>query len=324
MIYVDTGNESAARNFGTEYYFAAERIMDDDVFLFWRTRPTLMIGKYQNMYEEIDLPYARERGIDVVRRLSGGGTIFTDRGSFQYSFIGRGGREIDFSEYMEPVCTALRRLGIRAERDGRNDITADGRKISGNAQYKAAGRTVHHGSLLFSADIDEMERATRLPDYKISSKSIKSVRSRVANISELLPSPMSPEEFAEYMIGELSSGNVLTPSDDERRRIGELSAELFPELSAGRAEGAPPFDFEETMRFGGGTVIIGLTVRRGTVTEASVRGDFFSADGTDTLVKCLCGTEFSREPLREAIERSGFGALGITASELAERFCERL
>lgn len=324
MIYIDTGTESAALNFGVEYYFAAERIMDDDVFLFWRTRPTLMIGKYQNMYEEIDLPYVRKNGIDVVRRLSGGGTIYTDRGSFQYSFIGRGGREIDFSKYIDPVCTALHSLGVPAERDGRNDITAFGRKISGNAQYKAGERTVHHGSILYSADIEEMERATRLPDYKINSKGIKSVKSRVANISDLMSSPMSPEEFAEYMINSLSEGRTYVPDPEEWIRIGRISSERFPQLSDGSAEAAPPFDFEETLRFPGGTVIIGLTVKHGTVTNASVRGDFFSADGTDPLVDALCGTEFSREPLRSAISESGFGALGITAYELAERFCEHL
>ena len=153
MIYVDTKSVDPYFNFGAEYYFAAEKDAGDAVLLLWSTSPTLMLGKYQNAWEEIDLAYAEEKGINLVRRLSGGGTIYTDGGGLQYSFIRRdGSREISFDEYMEPVVSALNSLGIPAERGGRNDILLGSKKISGNAQFKLRGSTVHHGSLLFDTD----------------------------------------------------------------------------------------------------------------------------------------------------------------------------
>ena len=126
--------------------------------------------------------------------MSGGGTIYTDEGGWQYTFIQRDEEhEIRFQEFMEPVIRALRSLGLPAEFNGRNDILVGGRKISGNAQYKLAGSTVHHGSLLFDTDIEEMVRSTTVDPYKIISKSIRSVRERVTNIRHHLSTDMDAE-----------------------------------------------------------------------------------------------------------------------------------
>lgn len=322
MIYIDTGRESAARSLAAEYYFAAEKILDDDVFLFWQTKPTLVVGKYQNVYEEIDIKYVREHGINVIRRLSGGGTVYLDAGSFLYSYVGKGDGEISFERYLTPVCNALRSLGVPAECDGRNDITAYGRKISGNSQYKTGGRTVHHGTILFDGDIDVMERATRLPNYKITSKSIKSVRSRVVNIAELLPNPMSAREFADFMISSLAGDKIYVPDDADWSRISTLAEEMFPPQALA-AENKLPFDMEREITFeGAGSIIISVTVRNDVITSAHVRGDFFSVGGVGPLTDALCGVPFRREDVYSAIADSSFEALGISAQALAERFSE--
>ena len=132
--------------------------------------------------------------------MSGGGTIYTDLGGWQFTFIDYGDTdEIHFQEYIAPVIDALRALGIPAEFNGRNDLVIEGRKFSGNAQYKLGGNTVHHGSLLYATDIAQMVAATTVDEYKILSKSIKSVRDRVTNISEHMQTPLSPEAFKEHM-----------------------------------------------------------------------------------------------------------------------------
>ena len=123
MIYIETGSDNVYHNFGLELYFAAEKKLDEPVLLFWRTTPTLMVGKYQNTLEEINQSYAEQHGIQVVRRLSGGGTIYTDPGGWQFTFIDYNeDAQITFTQYIAPVVDALRALGVPAEFNGRNDL----------------------------------------------------------------------------------------------------------------------------------------------------------------------------------------------------------
>ena len=234
MIYIETGSTDVYYNFALEYYFTLEKRLPETVFLFWRTTPTLMVGKYQNVLEEINKPYADEHGIHLVRRMSGGGTIYTDMGGWQFTFIQhKEAGEIEFGQYIAPVIDALREMVVSASFNGRNDLTIDGKKFSGNAQYRLGDCIVHHGSLLFDTDIEQMVASTTVDSYKITSKSIKSVRDRVTNISEHLPSPMDAETFKETMAAPLH-----TPS---RRRTTPASGR-----SPGSSSGAGSGFSEET------------------------------------------------------------------------------
>ncbi len=322
MIYIETGTDDVYLNFGVEYYFAAEKQLGEDVLLLWSTTPTIMLGKYQNPYEEIDLSYASAKGIHLVRRLSGGGAIYTDGGGFQYSFIGGGGEDIEFERYMIPIVEALRKMGVEAESSGRNDIMANGRKISGNAQFKASGRTVHHGSLLFSTNIEEMERATALPEYKIRSKAIKSVRDRVVNISDLkgmrerYPTPTS---FKKKLLTLLPVSGEYVLTDADLSRVRSIAETKFRD-EKNIFGSSPNFTIEKECRTPGGTIIFGFEVKRGIVSDASVRGDFFSADsdGVDSLRSSLIGLQFKPEAIKRAVASSDFNIYGITSSDLSE------
>lgn len=138
MIYIETGSTDVCYDFALEYYFTLEKRLSDTVFLFWRTTPTLMVGKYQNVLEEVDKPYADAHGIRIVRRMSGGGTIYTDLGGWQFSFIQhRETGEIEFSQYIMPVLEALEEMGVHAAFNGRNDLTIQGRKFSGQRPVPA-------------------------------------------------------------------------------------------------------------------------------------------------------------------------------------------
>ncbi|MBR7033147.1 MAG: lipoate--protein ligase [Clostridia bacterium] len=320
MIFVDTGSRDAAFNFGAEYYFAAERDLLAPVFMLWSTAPTLMIGKYQNVFEEVDLAFAREKGIKITRRLSGGGTIYTDEGGFQYTFIEKGGELIDFSEYMRPVAEALRRMGVPAEISGRNDMLLDGKKISGNAQFKLGGKTVHHGSLLFDTDLDMMERASRPPEYKITSKSIKSVRDRVTNIKKAAGLDMTAERFADELvrrIAEVSGGMEryeLTAED--RKRIEELADAHFRDRDSVFLH-SPAFDVEKVCHLPGGTVKLLFSVKNGVIKDVAAQGDFFSGDGTDAL-RALIGTPFEKDAVCAKIKNSSLSIWGVDNAALAQ------
>ncbi len=303
MIYIETGSLNVYYNFALEYYFTVEKKLPDTVFLFWRTTPTLMVGKYQNVLEEVNKPYADQHGIKLVRRMSGGGTIYTDLGGWQFTFIQhQDAREIQFRQYIVPVIDALRELGVDAAFNGRNDLTIGGRKFSGNAQYRLADCIVHHGSLLFDSDIRQMVASTTVDRYKILSKSIRSVRDRVTNIAEHLPIPMKTEDFKERMVHHIMAGSTavyqVTAEDDAR--IRQIAQEKFDNWE--RICGADPkFNINRTGRFAGGKMQFKIDVQKGVIRGVSVYGDFFSTLGAQTIGAALVGCRYDRSAVLEAL-----------------------
>ncbi|MFC2662593.1 MAG: lipoate--protein ligase [Eubacterium sp.] len=326
MIWIETGSTDVYYNFGLEYYFTVEKRMPEPVFLFWQTTPTLMIGKYQNTREEIDLDYADAHGIHIVRRLSGGGTIYTDEGGWQYSFITQGDAgEIDFQKYLTPVLKALRDLGVPAEFNGRNDLTADGRKFSGTAQYKLKDATVHHGSLLFDTDVEAMVKATTVDEYKLVSKGIRSIRSRVCNLSEFLPEGMTAQEFKKLMVSAIlgDDGTVYTVTPEDDARIRQLGDEKFRSWDAVYGHD-PKFQLVQKKRFPGGQLRAALNVKKGKIDQIRFTGDFFSASDIQALEKRLQGVEFRKDEILPVVRESlaGGGIMGITPEQVVETIIE--
>ncbi|MBR4205621.1 MAG: lipoate--protein ligase [Clostridia bacterium] len=323
MIYIDTRSEDIAYNLAAELYFATEKLPGEDAFFMWRVTPTLVIGKYQNALEEIDAAYAREHGISVARRLSGGGTVYLDRGGWQFAFVTDSapgasgssdspgsnscsdGAAIEFSRFVTPIVAALRQIGVNAELTGRNDIAVGGRKICGNAQYRIKNRTVHHGCMLFDTDIDELVRATTPKAYKIESKAVASVRERVVNVKDVLPperAGMTAEQFRDEIVFRVAHRRYeITPQD--RARIEALADERF------RAERllytlAPKFEMEKVVRTAGGAFHIGLTVKNGKILSCGVSGDFFGApDAAERIGDALTGADYTPSAVREILSR---------------------
>ena len=222
MIQIETTSHDPFFNQAFEDY-VFRNYREDDVLLLWRNRPAVVVGCYQNICREVHMRALLERGIPVVRRMSGGGTIYTDPGGWQFTFIEHSPeQQIEFTQYIGPVVDAVRELGADAGFNGRNDLLIDGKKFSGNAQYRLGDCIVHHGSLLYDTNIERMVASTTVDPYKILSKSIKSVRDRVTNISEHLPRRLSVEEFKSCMVRHLMHGSTdtytVTPEDDARIR----------------------------------------------------------------------------------------------------------
>lgn len=325
MIYVEYSSLDVSLNLAAEYYFASERRLGDEVFMLWQPRPTIVVGNFQNIHEEVDVAYAASHGIDIVRRLSGGGTVYQDSGSIQYAFIGEGEREINFKRYLEPIVKALQNLGIDAEADGRNDICVGGRKVSGNAQYRVGDVIIHHGTLLFSANLDEMERSCRPPEYKISSKSIKSVRERVVNMCTLTDRVKTSEQFMEYLVETADIDAKYIPTEAELGRIEEIAEERFrEERKNGCAVRSPAFSLEKTVRFDGGLLTLSYNVERGIIRSAQLGGDFFTACDAEKLTDALADSPFTREAVRDAILFSDFEVMGMDNATLAERLSENI
>lgn len=320
MIYIETDSTDVYFNFALEYYFTTIKKLGEPVFLFWRTTPTLMVGKYQNTIEEINKKYADEHGIHVVRRMSGGGTIYTDLGGWQFTFIEyEDTDEIHFKKYISPVIDALRDLDIPAEFNGRNDLLIRGRKFSGNAQYKLDGSTVHHGSLLFDTDIEQMVTSTTVDEYKIISKSIKSVRDRVTNISEHLQQPIDMEAFKHHMISYIMHGSDkrYELTDEDLSTILTISEERFNNWKCIYGM-SPKFSITNVGRFAGGKVELHMDVKKGFIEGAAVFGDFFASEKVGRIAEVLTGCLYQKEAVREVLVSNHLENViyGVTLDEM--------
>ncbi len=319
MICIDTKSSDIYYNLAAEYYFAAEKTItgreSDDIFMLWNTTPTIIIGRFQNLIEEVDLTYIREKNITVARRLSGGGTIYSDENNLMFTFIAHGmGIEINFERFVRPIIDSLKLLGAEAELSGRNDIMIGKRKISGNAQYRAGGNVIHHGTLLLESNLEELLRATTPKDYKIVSKAIKSVRERVTNLNDHLPSRLSPDEVKAHLAKTIAdSFYEITPVDD--RRIRELAKEKFDDEKI-IFSAVPKFEIEKTVLTNGGGYEFSLSVISGVIENASVAGDFFANFTAEDLVSALTGCEYTPTAVEKSLQKLSEGFFRTDAHEL--------
>lgn len=301
MIYIENQSLDPSFNFALEYYLIKEKEIGDEIFLFWRTEPTLMIGRYQNTIEEINQDYVKQKNIHVVRRISGGGTIYTDPNGWQFSFIikNKEYNEIDFKKYTDPIIDALSNLGIKACFNNRNDILIEGKKFSGNAQYIEPKCILHHGSILFNTNLEELVKAITVSDEKIISKGIKSVRDRVTNVINYMDRKIESVEFKElmlsYLLKNVSSDYQLSKADIQR--IEEIANEKFRswEWNYGKS---PKFNITKSNRFKGGKIEFNLNVNKGIIQECKIFGDFFSKGDIAIVSSSLIGCPYKEEDIR--------------------------
>ncbi|EPE61294.1 lipoyltransferase and lipoate-ligase family protein [Exiguobacterium sp. S17] len=288
-----------------EYILKHLNVEHEDYFLFYINGPSIIIGKNQNTSEEVNLKYIEENGIDVVRRLSGGGAVYHDEGNLNFSFITKddGNSFNNYKKFTQPIVDALKQLGIEAELTGRNDIQVGERKISGNAQFTTRGRMFSHGTLMFNSNIEEVVNSLNVSEEKMRSKGIKSVRSRVANITEFLEEEMEMERFVEALLHSIYDGQ-----EPERYVLRDEDWEIVQDISNERYANwdwnfgkSPKFDVESKRRFPIGTIDVRMNVNKGTITEAKIYGDFFGVGDIHDVEEALVGTRFERAAIREQL-----------------------
>lgn len=290
-----------------EYVLKTMDIEEDSYLLFYINEPSIIIGKNQNTVEEINTEFVDRQGIHVVRRLSGGGAVYHDKGNLNFSFITKddGDSFRNFKKFTEPVTDALAKMGIKAELLGRNDILIDGRKVSGNAQFATGNRMFSHGTLLFDTDMEGVVNSLKVKKDKIESKGIKSIRSRVANISEFLETPISIEQFRLEILNSIFDGkeNIKYKelTEEDWKNIRELSAERYGnwEWNYGRS---PKFNVQQSKRFPVGGIDVRLRVEKGTIEELHIYGDFFGVGEVGEIEKRLIGVKYERQAITDALE----------------------
>lgn len=252
----------------------------EDIFMLWQSEDTVVVGKHQNAMAEINYPFVRENNITVARRISGGGTVFHDSGNVNFSFIKNvsSPAEISFKLFTEPVVEALEKLGIKATTSGRNDLLVEGMKISGNAEHVYKNRVLHHGTLLYNSDLENLGQAIKVVSGKYESKAVQSNRSRVANISGFLPRPMKIKNFMEFMLDvqlQKEGNRFYELRKDDISTISELANDKFVRWDWCFGY-SPKYTFRNSVEIEGKKLSIHLEVKKGMIENAILGGDLFS------------------------------------------------
>ncbi len=310
MLFIDNKGITDPRiNLAIEEYAVKNLDINESYLLFYINEPSIIIGKNQNTIEEINTEYVEANGIHVVRRLSGGGAVYHDLGNLNFSFITKddGDSFHNFRKFTEPVVNALQSMGVNAELSGRNDLLVEGKKISGNAQFATRGRMFSHGTLLFDSKMDHIVSALKVKKDKIESKGIKSVRGRVANITEFLTRKITIEEFRKLILIHIFEGEeniqeyILT--DEDWEKIYALSKERYQiwDWNYGKS---PKFNLQHSHRFPIGQIDVRFEVTRGVIKNCKIYGDFFGAGNVADIENRLVGIRYDRTELEKALEET--------------------
>lgn len=268
---------------------------NEDIFMLWQSHEAVVVGKHQNAMGEIDYRYIRENGIKVARRISGGGTVFHDRGNVNFTFIKNvsGPQEISFKRFTQPVVDALATLGVNAATSGRNDLLAGGLKISGNAEHVYKNRVLHHGTLLYDSDLDNLGNAIRVVPGKYVSKAVPSNRSKVANISGFIKNPPSVQSFLQFLLGFQLKTNpenrMHTLLPEENDRIKMLADEKFRTYDWIYGY-SPGYRFSNSCSWQNKKLEISFQVEKTKIRDIELEGDVYSEEEIIQLKEKIPGS----------------------------------
>ena len=321
MFYLESPSRDPYFNLALEEYVFERMDKSKSYFLLWQNDNTIVVGKYQNTAEEIDQAYVDAHHIRVARRLSGGGAVYHDKGNLNFTFIvdRADAPGLNFKIFVEPVIRALARFGVHAAFTGRNDLTIDGMKFSGNAQYARRGRLLHHGCIMLDSNLTSVADALRVKEAKFDSKAVKSVRSRVTTINAHAPAPISMEDFKGALKECAMASGELEPctlTEADLAAIRKLRDEKYATW-AWNYGFSPAYDMRREMKFPAGLVTAHLSAEGGKIKAVRFYGDFFGGE-LGELEGAMAGLPLDGH-LTEALEalRVGDYMSGITAEELS-------
>ncbi len=332
ILYLEPKSMDAAFHFSVEEFAMLSLLKDEPVLMLWRTEPCAMLGRYQVADAEIDIALAEQKSIQVVRRSSGGGTIFTDQGTILYTVLlpykeGDDVKQLQSEFVAGPVARALNDMGIPAKIEGRNDILLEGKKISGLAQYLSGDRLCSHGSLLYDADLELLARVLKPDAEKIKTKALQSVRSRVTNLVDYMKKPVSTQGFMTALKAKLfAAGDVheYFLNEHDIAVIEKIRRDKYanPGWNFGKS---PRFTFHNKKRYPLGQLEIFLTVEKGKITACQIYGDFLGLLPSSQLEQKLTLKPYQFQAIKEELQAVNLQNYlgGITLQQFLDCMFER-
>lgn len=323
MKYFFNSSTDPHYNLALEEYVLTNCKDGEMYFLLWQNEPAIIVGKHQNTVEEINTTYVNDNNIHVVRRLSGGGAVYHDLGNLNFTFIMSNSKEsmFDFGKFTLPIVKMLKNYGVNAELNGRNDLTIDNKKFSGNSQYIKNNKLLHHGTLLFNSNLDNVQKALMVSKDKIESKGIKSIRSRVTNILDHMDNKISVLEFKDKLASYVKENNddweEYNINDEDIVKINNLVSLKYNTWEWNYGE-SPQFNYKNSKRFAAGKLEVVLNIKEGIVIFCKFYGDFFSNENLPELEKSVVGKRYEREEIYKSL--SSFSSndiiMGISVEEI--------
>lgn len=293
MKYIESKNFDPYFNLALEEFVFEKLSRDNEYFMLWQNDNTIVVGKYQNTAEEINQDFVDNHDIKVVRRLSGGGAVYHDMGNLNFTFIVNQGKEFgfDFKRFADPVINALSKFGINAVLTGRNDITIDGKKISGNSQYIKHGRIMSHGCIMVNSNVVNVADALRPKPAKFVSKKSKSVHSRVTTIDANSKENITVDMIKTALINEMSYADSLERyelTEDEVRRVNELADEKYRTWDWNYGNCAD-YGYKNCIKYDFGMVEVSADIKNSKICDIEIHGDFFGSGNIHELEEALIG-----------------------------------
>ena len=326
MLLINSLSQNAYFNIASEEYLL-HRFPTEDLFLLYVNAPSIIVGKFQNTLAELNLDYVEEKGIKVVRRMSGGGAVYHDLGNLNFSFHTLLGQNDfgDFSFFTKPVLNMLNTLGVPAELKGRNDLLVDGKKFSGNAKLARHGKMIQHGTILLNSEMEVLGEALKVNPLKFIDKATKSNRGRVTNLIDYLPKETTTETLKELLTAEIIKNNPEAKryqlSLEDLAGIEQLMEEKY-ETWDWNFGFSPQYNFKKAIKIPAGFIEVHLDVVHGIIEKAKIFGDFFASMPIEDLEVQLIGKKHQTtdlENLFTSIDLTLFFGK-VTAEEILDAF----
>ncbi|MHC5362083.1 lipoate--protein ligase [Myroides sp. LJL110] len=302
MLIINSPSTNPYFNIALEEYLLY-KYPTQTIFLLYINAPSIIVGKFQNTLAEINLDYVQENNIKVVRRMSGGGTVYHDLGNLNFSFHTVLGQDdfMDFSKFTQPVLNVLHQLNIPAELQGRNDLLVEGKKFSGNAKLARNGKMIQHGTILFDSNMDILSDALKINPLKYKDKAVKSNRSRVINLKQYCDNNLSIEDLKEGLIQEMIQQNkdaqLYVLNAEDIQQVDKLVQEKYNTWDWNFGF-SPKYNFTNAIKVPAGYIEIHLDVARGgSIEKAKIFGDFFASKPIEEFQEKLIGLNHNEKDI---------------------------
>ncbi|MCF2682394.1 lipoate--protein ligase [Faecalicatena contorta] len=298
ITYIETANTYPYRNLAMEEYLLLHCDKEECILYLWQNRNTVVIGRNQNAWKECLVSKLEEENGYPVRRLSGGGAVYHDLGNLNFTFLVRK-ENYDVDRQLNVILEAVKKLGIHAEKSGRNDILIDGHKFSGNAFYEQGDCCYHHGTLMVNVNLGELSRYLTVSKDKLKSKGVDSVRARVANLTEYAPD-LTVDELKKKLLEAFEEvyglkANILKDTELDADEVEERTQKFasWNWIFGRKLE----FQYELSNRFPWGQVTLQMQVRNGRIKDVNVYSDSMKPAFIEEVSRYLKSVRYDKKAI---------------------------